>query len=188
MKPLSLFIMTIILFTAFTGCRRKCVEFNNDILTWMPYKLSDNVILSRDSINESLIVTGSRIEHTNKIGHWVKCDCGDSYIIELSSDSMTINIIFDNSYYVENSWARINYESLGYSEQFSTYQSNGKTYSNVIAYKNNSQNLSKRFDMLLISKSIGIIGIIGVSEEWHTGDDTFKSIDVSMVDFKESNC
>ncbi len=42
--------------------------------------------------------------------------------------------------------------------------------------------------MLLISKSIGIIGIFGISEEWHIGDDSYKSIDISMVDFKESNC
>jgi hypothetical protein len=77
---------------------------------------------------------------------------------------------------------------LNYSELLNSYQLNGKNYSNVIIYKNDSQNSTKRFDKLVISKNIGIIEIIGVSEEWIIENDNIKNIEVSEIDYNKSDC
>jgi hypothetical protein len=41
---------------------------------------------------------------------------------------------------------------------------------------------------LVISKNIGIIEIIGVSEEWIIENDNIKNIEVSEIDYNKSDC
>ncbi len=187
-KMVSIFLIISVVYFGLTGCGKRCGEFNSEILQWMPHKKSDMVIIQKSGITDTLIVRYSIVRHTNKIQAWAKCICEDSYIIELNSDSLTIMVTFFESNNVSDSHIQLNNESLSFSEQVSSYNYNDKAYSNVLIYRNSSQSQTKRFDSLLISKSIGIIGIIGTTEEWAIYDDSYKNIDVSSVEIKYSDC
>jgi len=187
-KELSIILLASIIYLGFTGCGKRCEDFNNDILKWMPYKINDRIILQKNEISDTLKVIQSEIYHTDKIGAWVKCDCEDSYSIDLSSDSLEIHLTFFKSNNVSESYVYLNNENLTFHEQENTFTFNSRTYSNVIIYKNFSQSHSKRFDSLLLSKSIGIIGIIGTTEEWTIYDDSIRNIDVSSINFENIDC
>ena len=88
---------------ALTGCATKCDDFNNEIIDWMPYKKADRIIIGNNNKTDTLIVNYSEIHHTDKIGFGVNCECENSYIIHLSSDSLIINVLFYNANAVERS-------------------------------------------------------------------------------------
>lgn len=186
-KP-STFICTLVIFFVLTGCGRRCEDFNADILTWMPYKIGDRIVLQKDEILDTLTVVQSEIYHTDKIGAWVKCSCSDRYTIYLSSDTLNIIVTFEASHNVNASNVKVNDEHLYFSERLNAFNFNDKQYSDVIIYKNNYQSQFKRFDSLLISKSIGIIGIIGSTGEWVIPDDSKRTIDLSSIDFINVDC
>ncbi len=181
-------LLTLLIYIGLTGCGRRCEDFNEEVVNWMPYKVNDHIILQKNEVLDTLKVTQSEIYHTDKIGAWVKCSCADSYTINLGSDSLDIIVTFYSSNNVSASHVKLNDEYLSFSEQLSTFTFNDKVYLNVIIYKNNHQSQSQRFDSLLISKSIGIIGIIGTSEELVIPDDSIRTIDLSSIDFINVDC
>jgi len=170
------------------GCSKKCGEFNSDIISWLPYKKTDLIILAFNTNKDTLTLKSSVINHTEKVRNNTKCACEDSYSLVISSDSLHINVVFFNSKSIGDSHIRINYDNLNFSEHLTSYQLNGKNYSNVLVYKNNEQNHTARFIKLYISKNIGIIEIVGQSEDWVIENDAIKSIEVSEIEFNETNC
>lgn len=186
-RTIPILLITAAIIFGSIGCGKKCEEFNSDILTWMPYQKDDRIIYAKDGINDTITVKSTTVEHTTKVGYRTMCDCSDYFRIELYSDSLTIDVWFDNSNNVSESWVEVAGENLSFSEQAGTFQFNNKTYTDVLVYVNNSTSLTKRIDRLIIAKSVGIIGIIGTTHEWIFGD-TFKYIEVTMIDYEESDC
>jgi hypothetical protein len=187
-RSLPIIAILITLLYILTGCTKKCDEFNSDIINWLPYKKTDLIILTNNTNKDTLTLKSNIINHTEKIKRNTKCTCEDSYSLIISSDSILINVDFYDSRSIDFSFVKINNDNLNYSELLNSYQLNGKNYSNVIIYKNDSQNSTKRFDKLVISKNIGIIEIIGVSEEWIIENDNIKNIEVSEIDYNKSDC
>lgn len=171
-----------------TGCSKKCDEFNSDIINWLPYKKTDLIILTYNTNKDTLTLKSSIINHTKKVRNNTKCECEDSYNVVISSDSIHINVDFYKSKSIDDSYAKINNDNFHFLEQLNSYQLNGKNYSNVIVYKNSELNSGTRFTKLYISKNIGIIEIIGLSEDWIIENDISKSIEVSDIDFNEASC
>ena len=154
----------------------------------MPYNKTDKILIVKDNWTDTLIVNYSEIYHTDKIEFGVKCECENSYILKLSSDSLSIDIQFDNSREVENSEIVINDEWLNYSERIDKLKINGKEYYDLIIYKNISQTTKNRFEKIIISKSIGIISIVDSNNDWTIKNDSKKDIDMSKISFKNINC
>ena len=184
---LFLLIITSLIFVL-TGCSTKCDDFNNKIVDWMPYKTSDKIVMSRNSIRDTLIVNYSEIYHTDKVGFGAKCTCENSYILNLSSNTLKIDIRFNDSKSIEQSEIVINDEWMNYSEQLNNLNINGKIYTDLIVYKNTNQTSSSKFEKIIVAKSIGIIKIIGKNNEWIIIDDSKKQIETSDIKFKNTDC
>jgi hypothetical protein len=54
--------------------------------------------------------------------------------------------------------------------------------------KNTNQTSSRRFDKIILSKTIGIIAIIGEKDEWKIIDNTVRQIEISDIEFKRTDC
>ncbi len=171
-----------------TSCAKKCDDFNNKIIEWMPYKTNDKIVIFQKGNTDTLTVKYSEIYHTDKIGFGVKCSCENSFILNLSSDSFKIDIRFNDSNLVEQSEIVINDEWMDYSEQVDNLTINGKAYTDLIIYKNTNQTPSKRFDRIILSKTIGIVAIIGEKDEWKIIDNTVRKIEISDIEFKSTDC
>ncbi len=187
-KNYLIFLISLLLIINLAGCSPRCEEFNNDIVNWMPYEVNDKIAISRDGSSDTLTVNSSEIYHTDKIGYGSKCICTDSFILGLSSASMNIDIRFNDSSSLEQSEIVINDEWFGYSEQLDRLYLNGQTYTNLIIYQNTNQLASNKFWTVIVSKSVGIIAIIGETEEWLINDGSEKDIEISDIAFKSSDC
>ncbi|MBI5541149.1 MAG: hypothetical protein HY951_13870 [Bacteroidia bacterium] len=188
-RTLPIIAVSLTLLYILTGCAKKCEDFNEDIINWLPYKKTDNIILTNDNIKDTLTLKSNVINHTEKIKRNTKCACEDNYTLLLSSDSINISVFFNNSRVLNDSYVIINHEYLNYFEQQNyTYQLNGLIYGRVIIYKNNSQNSNKRFDRIVISRSYGIIEIIGIDENWILEDSSVKEIEFTSIDFNKIDC
>ena len=77
---------------------------------------------------------------------------------------------------------------MNYSERLDRLQINGKEYTDLIIYKNVNQTPSSRFEKIIISKSIGIISVVGKNELWGIKDDTKRDIDVSKIKLQTTDC
>lgn len=189
MKNLSVFLLISVFPIVFlSSCTKKCEDFDNRIIDWMPYKKSDKIIISQNGEKDTLTVNYSEIHHTDKIGFGVKCACVNSFILELSSNSLNIDVMFNDSKQVELSDIVINDEWLSYSEQADTIILNGHVFTDVIIYKNTNVSSSARFDKILISKSIGIVAIVGKDDEWIIIDNSIKDIEISAIEFQSTDC
>lgn len=180
-KQYSFYLVFVFIYLVLTGCGKRCEDFNNDILNWMPYKNGDAIVLQKNESLDTMYFDNSEVIHTDKLGAWSKCVCEDSYYVRMSSDSLSIDVIFYHSVDVSNSNFTVNNEGLNFVKQESSYHYNNKLYSNVLIYENPNQSDNNRFERILISKFIGIIGIIGTSEEWMIVDDSNRSINISDV-------
>jgi hypothetical protein len=180
-KNHSFYFVILFVSLVLTGCGKRCEEFNNDILNWMPYKAGDEIVFQKNRTPDTCYLAYNEIIHTDKIGAWEKCECEDSYSVRISSDSLDIEVMFYHSVDVSDSYVSVNNEGLSFVKQASSYSFNSTSYSNVLIYENNIVSDNKRFEKVLISKSIGIIGIIGTFEEWTIIDDSIKSIQITDV-------
>ena len=150
MKRTNYILMIFTLLTTFLiGCAEKCEDFNNEIIEWMPYNETDKILIVKDNWTDTLIVNYSEIYHTDKIGFGVKCVCENSYILNVSSDSLSIDIRFDNSGEVKNSEIVINEEWMNYSESIDKLEINNKEYTDLIIYKNINQTSTSRFKKII---------------------------------------
>jgi hypothetical protein len=171
------------------GCTRKCEDLNNEILDWMPFKIDDKIVLSRNNSSlETLTVDFNEINHSDRIPVMSMCICENSFIISLSSDSLDINILFHNTNKINQSWIYINGEQMNYSQHLNNLEVNGHMFTDLITYKNNDLTLSRRFEEIIISKSIGIISISAVNDEWLIVDDSEKQIEISDIKSIKSGC
>ncbi len=169
-----------------TSCAKKCDDFDNKIIDWMPYKTNDKIVVSQNGDMDTLNVNYSEIYHTDKIAFGVKCACEDSFILNLSSESLHIDIRFNDSRQIEQSDIVINDVWLEYSEHLDALVINGKSYSDLIIYKSNIA--SSRYEKIIVVKSIGIVSIIGDREEWTITDDALKQIEISDIEFMGVDC
>lgn len=190
MKKVSILLsICIALVILISGCKKKCDEFNEGIIDWMPYKVSDKIIIFNNITSDTLIVNNSEIYHTKKIGAFTKCACSSSFYVSLSSDSFNINVSFNESRNIEQSQIVINNGySLYYSEQFEMLALNGYYYSDVVIYRKHINTGEQRFNTAYISKSIGIIGIVGENDEWYIHDNSKKILEMSRIAFTSTDC
>ncbi len=180
--------ISIIMIFILTSCSKKCDDFDNKIIEWMPYKKSVKIIISQNGDRDTLTVNFSEIYHTDKIGFGVKCPCENSFILNLSSNTLNVDIRFNDSKLIEQSEIVINDDWMIYSEQTDQINLNGKVYTDLIVYKNINLTSVARFEKIIISKAIGIVAIIGEDDEWIIIDDSKKKIEISDIDFKSTDC
>lgn len=188
MKTGYITLIACILLFALVSCSKKCEDFNPGIIEWMPYKVADKIVVMKNGLPDTLLVTSSEINHTEKIGFGVKCSCEDSYNLKLTSDSLTLEIQFNKSKSVELSQIAINTEWMSVSENLDFIDINGKRYTNVIVYRSVDQKAVTRFDRIVISKSIGIIEIVGKNGKWTITDDLKRNINESDIELKRIHC
>lgn len=187
-SQLKIVLIVILLTTFVMGCSKKCDDFNREIIDWMPYKVQDKIMISDSTETETLTVTLSEINHTDKVGRFTMCACEDNFIVDLSSASIKIQVCFNQSMYIKSSLIFINGESLNYSEQLKNLELNGHTYNDIIIYKNSNQSIDSRFEKIIISKFIGIVEIIGLNENWIVTDYEKRITEISEIDYKSSDC
>lgn len=189
MKNLSLFLLiSVFPIVVLTSCEKKCEDFDNRIVDWMPYKKSDKIIISQNGERDTLTVNYSEIHHTGKIAFGAKCACMNSFILNLSSNTLKIDVMFNDSKLVEQSAIIINDEWLSYSEQADTVYLKEQIFTDLIIYKNTNVSSTARFDKILISKSIGIVAILGKDDEWIIIDNSIKDIEISAIEFQSTDC
>jgi hypothetical protein len=181
---ISIFLYLIILFS---GCSTKCPSFESSILEWMPYKEHDKIILSNGSETDTLIVTSSQIEHTDRMAFGTRCACSNMFYLHLSSDSLNIQGSFHDSRIVEQSSFVINTWNFYFSELRDTMEIDGLIYSDLIVY-HNTDTMYSHFEKIIISKSIGIVAIIGTNEEWKLVDNSNKQVKISDLKMQIHNC
>ncbi|MBL7111592.1 MAG: hypothetical protein ISS19_06600 [Bacteroidales bacterium] len=185
-KNIILVIGSLIIILA--GCSKYCPDFNYSITQWMPYKEADHILISNSNKVDTLVVNYSEITHTDKYPRFSLCLCQNIYSLTLSSDSLRINILFQDSEVIEESRININDESLGYQKEMDHYTINGNTYQHLIVYQNSSYTSPNRFDSIIVAKSVGIISIAGPLEEWIIVDPSLKEINNSDIRFKSEDC
>jgi hypothetical protein len=171
-----------------SGCGTKCEDFNNEIINWMPYKEADKIIIANGNQVDTLIVNFSLRQHTDKVRFGIKCACENSYSLRLSSDSLNIDILFEDSRAVENSAITINNEFLNYKSKLDSLEINGRKYFDLIIFENPHQYLINKFDKIIISKLIGIISITKQGYDWIIIDDSKRNIELSKVGLNISDC
>jgi hypothetical protein len=170
-----------------SGCATICEDFNNQIINWMPYKEADKIIIAKGNQVDTLIVNSSLRQHTDKIRFGSKCVCENSYSLKLSSDSLNIDVLFEDSRAVENSVITINNEFLNYSSKLDSLEINGRKYFDLIVFEN-QQHLIDKFDKIIISKSIGIISITKQGYDWIIINDSKRNIELSKIGINISDC
>jgi len=184
----KIFLIFPLLTTIITGCYKNCDEFNKEILEWMPYKLQDKIIVTGLNQTDTLTVTDSKINHTDKIKFFSMCMCMDFYIVSLSSDSIEIQAEFYDSGNANNSDIYINHEYMNYSEQLDNLVLNGHNYNDLQIYKGNTALNGGRFDKVIISKSIGIVAIIEKNRNWIILDNNTRNINTSDLNYYDDGC
>jgi hypothetical protein len=172
----------------FSACAKECEEINNTIFEWMPYQTNDEIVFSKNDDKDTLIVTSSQIYHTNKISFGGKCSCVNFFILRLSNDSIKIDITFYDLQNIERSEMWINSEFMEFSEQLDTLQLEGETFTDLTIYNNIVINSYNRIDKIIISKSIGIIGIICKSINWIIIDPIKRQTDPSEIELIDISC
>jgi hypothetical protein len=187
-SSLKIFLIPPLLTTLIAGCYKNCDEFNKEILDWMPYKLQDKIMVTDLNKTDTLTVTDSKINHTDKIKFFSMCMCMDFFIVSLSSDSIEIQAEFYDSGNANNSTIYINGEYLNYSEQLDNLVLNGHNYNDLQIYKGNTALNGGRFDKVIISKSIGIIAIIEKNRNWIILDNNIRNIFFSNINYNIDGC
>jgi len=170
------------------GCARDCPDFNDDVVQWIPYKEADNIEMTNSTGTETLVVNSSKIYHSDEVRFGVKCACENAYILNLSSNSFNIDIRFNDSRNIESSEIVINGEWLDFLEQRASITINGKAYQEVILYESLNQLAAGNFIRVIVSKSFGIIAIIGNDEEWSLINETKRVISITDIDFLGKDC
>jgi hypothetical protein len=189
MKRLSSFLLVLSTWIiVVTSCSTKCDDFDNKIVDWMPYKTNDKIIISQNDNNDTLTVNLSEIYHTDKIDFGLDCACEDAYILNLSTDSLIIEVRFNDSKLIKNSSIIVNDEYMDYYEQLETLTINEKVFTDLIIYMNTNNGSSMRYEKIVIAKNIGIIAIFGENDEWVIVDESKKAIDASEIEFKSTDC
>jgi len=189
MKKSKFLVLILVSFAIFlSDCAIHCDDFNNDIITWMPYQQYQKIMLTGELSSIELIVTFNEIDHTEKIGFGSKCDCMDWYTLSMESDSINLGALFMNSNNVEESYLEINGQLLAFSERNASQDINGKSYSDVISYVKEYPDIPSLFQKVIISKSIGILAVQMSNGEWLYALDSVKQIKISDVLFKSKEC
>lgn len=169
MKNLFL-IISILLF--FSSCYKRCPDFNNELLTWLPYQVGDTIKLKNSEIDSTIIfpISSSEALHQKRRNVMVKCGCDDWIFVNTSSNSFhySANIYeFDVSedYYFTINGNELNFgTSYANIETFSNYNFNSFTYSKVKIYTNTIDE-NTVFYKLIAAQYIGIVAIIDVNEK-----------------------
>lgn len=173
-----------------TGCNKRCEEFNDDIIKWLPYNGTDKIQLSTANNMDTLILSVNyrQITHTDKIPRLSMCLCMDNFSVGLSSDSLELGFIYMDSRNIRNSFVSLNDEPLNFYQFLDSYEINGKEYFNVIEYTNHLPIDSVDFVNVIIAKSSGLIKITESGKEWIIVNDSTRIIDVAGIKTIIQNC
>ena len=190
MKKLNIKIALTYLLLIFiiSGCGTKCDDFNNDVLEWLPYKVYDRVILYKSGYPDTLSVSKSEIDHTDKLRYGSKCTCENNFLVYFWSDSILIEILFNNSNNIESRTANINNNNLNYTEHLDSLTLNGIYYKDLIIFKGTDFKNENNYNKIIISKSIGIIGIFSKNDSLFINNNTTRKINIKDVKFYSSKC
>jgi|WetSurMetagenome_2_1015567.scaffolds.fasta_scaffold305379_2 hypothetical protein len=183
-----LFFICLILFICLiSSCAERCDDFDYSITEWMPYQKNDKIAFSNNNIIDTLTVTYSEINHTDKIKFGSKCICENSYVVNISSATLDVTAMFYDAKNIDQSEIEINNEYLTFSEQVNSAIINGKTYINVVIFVN-PNHVSGIFQQVMIAREIGIVAIISSEDYWVITDDSQRQVEPSQIDFVSSNC
>ena len=150
-----------------------CPEFNEEILSWIPYQANDAFELYSQSNDSTIIFLITRVEvtHTTHFERGVDCDggnCDDQIIINNGNSNFKVDIrlrkneIKNQSYQISDThFAEYN---TTYSE-LNNFVFEGKEYEIVRTFEKKDSNGT--FQKLIIAKDIGIVGLVDIfSNSW----------------------
>ena len=160
---------------------KNCEEFDYDIVQWLPYNESDNIIMSNSDQFDTLLLESREITHTDGYPILSCCACTNSYSLGCSSTNLKIHAFFHDSKSYTSSWININNEQLTYSRYLDSYELNGKEYTDILVYVSFQEDQSESFIKVIIAKNIGILTIIGTDGEWTITDDTLREANTKEI-------
>ena len=165
------------------GCNKRCEEFNDGFVKWLPYQVKDEILLTDSTKIDTFFmkVTYREITHTDKIPRLATCMCEDSYTVGLSSDTLHISLHFAESRNFKNSMVHVNEEYFFYYEHLDSCEISGREYYNVIEYIRNQEDQNLDPDKVFIARSVGIIYLMISGEIWKIVDDSKKDIDPAGI-------
>ena len=106
------------------------------------------------------------------------CLCINTFGVGLSSDSLNINVYFQDSRSFIDSFIDIYDEHLYFNQHLDSYEINRKEYFDILEYTGYNPEKTVNYKTVIIAKSIGIIAILESDEEWIIIDDSNREIEV----------
>ena len=180
-RGLFRFLIFSVLIILSINWSKDCEEFDYDIIQWLPYNESDNILLSNSDIVETLVLDTREITHTDGYPMLSCCACTNSFSLGCSSTNLKIRAFFYDSRSYTDSWININNEHLIYSRHLDSSAVNGKEYYDILVYVNFGEDQSKNFNKIMIAKNIGILTIIGTDGAWTITDDTLREANTKEI-------
>jgi len=157
-------ILIIVCLCGLVGCTTYCPEFDEKILSWIPYQENDVIELYSHTKESTIVFTikSVEIQHTTHLQLRSKCVCSDYvYIRQNETDDIYFQV---NIYLSENQMTSQSYQ-IGdthfttYSE-IKNYEFEGKKYDVVRIFERNDSNGT--FIKMIKAKDIGLIGLVDI--------------------------
>lgn len=185
--------LIILVFIGLSSCKKKCPEFDKEIMTWIPYEKGDTIKLSNADLDSTLIISiySQYIDHMDSYKTNEKCGQCDDYI-EINEYSYKNNNFY---YHAFTSYQKIEGETFSFQfkdylvsfgtdnsqiTERSNYIIEGIEYQNVKIYIN-EKNFETGFYSLIIAKSIGIVAIIDKDERiWSIDNNELKTVNLNI--------
>ena len=166
----TIFVVLSFLFAGLIGCGIKvdCPEFDEGILSWLPYQKNDVIELYSQSKDSTITFSINIVEITHKTHYTIGTKCGtcDDYII-MNSAYNTSNFKVDIRLN-KNKIERQDYQIIDtFFEEHNTIYSELRNYK----FENDEYDIVRVFEKtdsrgtfkkLIIAKDIGIIGLVDI--------------------------
>jgi hypothetical protein len=164
MQNLKIFIVVWAfgLITGLTSCKVNCPDFDEDILSWIPYQADDVIELYSPSNDSTIIFPIESVEatHTTHYPSNSKCACGDYISVNHNSSDFQILISSEGSAIHSQVYRIGETDFYNYSE-LTDFLFEDKRYEIVMIFEKHDD-VEGMFKKLIIAKGWGIIGLIDI--------------------------
>ncbi len=184
--------LTIILvLSSCIGIKKKCPEFDDEIMAWIPYEQGDIIKLSNSDLDSTItiLIQSQYIDHMESYKTNEKCGQCDDYITINNSQNSQFNYSASTHYQelgVETFYFSINDTLVRFETNVSqiiphyNYNVEGIDYQNVKIYTNQKTS-DKNFYCLIIAKNIGIVALIDNYERyWAIDNNEIRNVNLNI--------